>query len=686
MGRPSKRVRQLQQAQESKRHHRLPQVEHNEDNSDSTSAVDFDEDYYLSSDIDDEQVEEGVKSFLRWNKQGDSRKFRTVYTGASRTTFWRKKREKKELERSVQGVPKITSFFPVASASAEGHPERNMDLDLVESEENQNEPMSIADALVELSKFTSIRRNALQDAQMSSISKFDLLRYMAVEKFLVLQQPPHNFLKMAASRMVAEALYSKSGQDSMSRRIRRWAKYFLLEKKLDDHQQGKHVKILSLIEEDNIQSSCRTWLRSQRNDMISALSFSKFITENIHVQLSLPWPIQISERTASKWMHRLNFDYKQYGKGLYKDGHERDDVVAYRTSFLDRMNRRLPFMATYTGDDMMTVILPNLAAGSKQIVVITHDESCFSSHDGKRTIWMDQERKPLRPKGDGRSMMVSEFLCECHGPMRLSVAQQLAHPSVLSETLCVIKPGKNADGYWTNKDLAEQLEFRAIPIFKILHPNCIGLFLFDNSMNHHAFAPDALKSVGLPLKDGGKNMKKMRNGWFEIDGVRHIQPMQYLDGLSKGLDTILKERGMWHPSMKVKDARELLQSQPDFQAQKPWLQEIVETNQDLTIDYYPKYHCEFNFIELYWGAAKRYSRRNCDYSFKGLELVLPAALNSVSLTLIRKYARKCFRYMDAYRARNDIGNGLTMEQVEYAMKKYAGHRRIPQSIMHEFDK
>ncbi|KAH6565578.1 hypothetical protein BASA62_007177 [Batrachochytrium salamandrivorans] len=151
-----------------------------------------------------------------------------------------------------------------------------MDLDLVESEENQNEPMSIADALVELSKFTSIRRNALQDAQMSSISKFDLLRYMAVEKFLVLQQPPHNFLKMAASRMVAEALYSKSGQDSMSRRIRRWAKYFLLEKKLDDHQQGKHVKILSLIEEDNIQSSCRTWLRSQRNDMISALSFSKF--------------------------------------------------------------------------------------------------------------------------------------------------------------------------------------------------------------------------------------------------------------------------------------------------------------------------------------------------------------------------------------------------------------------------
>ncbi|KAJ1328827.1 hypothetical protein BSLG_009914 [Batrachochytrium salamandrivorans] len=231
--------------------------------------------------------------------------------------------------------------------------------------------------------------------------------------------------------------------------------------------------------------------------------------------------------------------------------------------------------------------------------------------------------------------------------MRLSVSQQLAHPSVLSETLCVIKPGKmqmDTD----EQGLAGSLNL-GIPIFKILHPNCIGLFLFGNSMNHHAFAPDALKSVGLPLKDGGKNMKKMRNGWFEIDGVRHIQPMQYLDIVKRPRYYPERTR-IWHPSMKVKDARELLQSQPDFQAQKPWLQEIVETNQDLTIDYYPKYHCEFNFIELYWGAAKRYSRRNCDYSFKGLELVLPAALNSVSLTLIRKYARKCFRYMDAYRA------------------------------------
>ena len=32
-------------------------------------------------------------------------------------------------------------------------------------------------------------------------------------------------------------------------------------------------------------------------------------------------------------------------------------------------------------------------------------------------IWMDEDRNVLRPKGSGRSIMVSEFLCECHGLM-----------------------------------------------------------------------------------------------------------------------------------------------------------------------------------------------------------------------------------------------------------------------------
>src|SRR5271168_5622877 len=55
-----------------------------------------------------------------------------------------------------------------------------------------------------------------------------------------------------------------------------------------------------------------------------------------------------------------------------------------------------------------------------------------------------------------------------------------------------------------------------------------------------------------------------------------------------------------------KDTLLLLQvlfTQPDFVAQKSQLEEYI-TSQGHICDFYPKYHCELNFIEQYWGAAK----------------------------------------------------------------------------------
>ena len=49
--------------------------------------------------------------------------------------------------------------------------------------------------------------------------------------------------------------------------------------------------------------------------------------------------------------------------------------------------------------------------------------------------------------------------------------------------------------------------------------------------------------------------------------------------------------------------RRFLFNQPDFAAQKPAIIELVESHGHIAF-FYPKFHCELNFIEQAWGAAK----------------------------------------------------------------------------------
>ena len=55
---------------------------------------------------------------------------------------------------------------------------------------------------------------------------------------------------------------------------------------------------------------------------------------------------------------------------------------------------------------------------------------------------MDGDNLPLRPNDEGRSIMVSDFLCECHGPLKLSSEQQRKTPNIEPESVMIIKLGR----------------------------------------------------------------------------------------------------------------------------------------------------------------------------------------------------------------------------------------------------
>jgi len=94
--------------------------------------------------------------------------------------------------------------------------------------------------------------------------------------------------------------------------------------------------------------------------------------------------------------------------------------------------------------------------------------------------------------------------------------------------------------------------------------------------------------------------------------------------------------------------------------------------------FYPKFHCELNYIESFWAEAKRYSRLHCNYSFNHLKEVVPHALDSISLMKIRRFSRRFARYMSAYEL------GLSGKAAVFAVKRYRSYRRVPETVLEEF--
>jgi hypothetical protein len=98
---------------------------------------------------------------------------------------------------------------------------------------------------------------------------------------------------------------------------------------------------------------------------------------------------------------------------MYLDGHKQEDVVAYRTGFVERWKGYESHFHTW--DNNGTEHWPQKAfpvkGGHFRLILVTHNESIFYQNDFRKTHWIaDTSKATPLPKGDGQSIIVSDFL------------------------------------------------------------------------------------------------------------------------------------------------------------------------------------------------------------------------------------------------------------------------------------
>lgn len=379
----------------------------------------------------------------------------------------------------------------------------------------------------------------------------------------------------------------------------------------------------------------------------------------------------IGKSTANRWMKKLGYRWVKNHKGQYVDGHEREDVVAYRKkTYLPKWYEHEPRMRTW---DKAGVEEPmTLPLGVSPVVPWFHDESIYYAHDRRQSQWVHEDVSPTPyAKGEGASMMMALYFSPDHGYLR--------SPDGKEDSRIIFKPGKNRDGYFDNEDMLAQAT-TAMDICEKYYPNEKHVFIFDNATTHLKRAEDALSARKMPKKtpkpgtnwgievtkrgaDGkvehglnGKPLKikiKMGNGSFS-----NGQPQEFYfpeghprAGVFKGMAVILQERGYtWANDLRAECrnfkctpgamqccCRRILYSEPDFMGVKSLL-EMHCAKRGFEVFFLPKFHFELNPLEMVWGRSKfHYRLKPPSSKEEDLEANMIDALEAVTHDEMRRY-------------------------------------------------
>ncbi|KAF8597420.1 hypothetical protein BDV93DRAFT_452909, partial [Ceratobasidium sp. AG-I] len=271
---------------------------------------------------------------------------------------------------------------------------------------------------------------------------------------------------------------------SHARSLRRWARILIDNPDADfDNPYGRSVH--SAIEDEDFQHDLFLYLQT-RGRAVKADDIVQYTTQpDVLAQLGRTQPVAL--RTAQKWMSLLGFWYGHAVKGQYKDGHERADVVKYRQDvYLPALAELEKHSKVYDNNGHE---IPSVTPADRPVVIWTHDESTYQQNDQPQLIWNSPEPSNYpQPKGEGRTLMVANFVSSEHGFL-VSLDKK-------SNACVLFEAGKNREAYFNNSRVLAQTT-TVLDILARDYPNEDHVFIFDNATIHTKRPADALSVLAM---------------------------------------------------------------------------------------------------------------------------------------------------------------------------------------------
>jgi len=198
------------------------------------------------------------------------------------------------------------------------------------------------------------------------------------------------YRKIEASVEIARQWHKKDGRH-FARKVRSLARHYQLFEQLPRERRGGARKGRTLLLDETLKCAARDWLSSQKTGEVTPRRFQHALNSQILPSLDVSLKKPLCERTARRWLIKLGWRHTRIWKGVYLDGHEREDVVKYRNEeFMPRMKEFEARMTRYVQESntgKLIAVEPMLSAGEKKVIALFQDESSFHANEYKSSAW-----------------------------------------------------------------------------------------------------------------------------------------------------------------------------------------------------------------------------------------------------------------------------------------------------------